>query len=215
MTGLYLILPQMKQFIGGVTYEYVDLGLPSGLKWAKCNVGAEKETDYGDYFQWGSTTPNTDTPCDWEHAPFNNGSSSYNETYFNSVKDDVCPNGILAKEYDAAAQIMGGNWRMPTNADLQEMIGHTSVGWVKDFNGSGVNGWQFVSQADTSKYIFMPAAGYRSDSSNDQNISVNIWTSSLNVSQPSEAQYLNADFEDLYTFSDPRYRGHSVRGVFK
>ena len=34
-------------------YEYVDLGLPSGLKWAKCNIGAEKESDYGLYFQWG------------------------------------------------------------------------------------------------------------------------------------------------------------------
>ena len=41
-------------------YEYIDLGLPSGLKWAKCNVGAEKETDYGYYFQWGETTPYTD-----------------------------------------------------------------------------------------------------------------------------------------------------------
>ena len=53
--------------------EYVDLGLPSGLKWAKCNVGAEKETDYGDYFMWGYTRPNTDTIGDWKHAPFNDG----------------------------------------------------------------------------------------------------------------------------------------------
>ena len=82
-------------------YEYVDLGLPSGLRWAKCNIGAETETDYGDYFIWGSTTPNTKTECSWKSAPFNGGSSHYNETYFNSVKDTVCPNGILAKEYDA------------------------------------------------------------------------------------------------------------------
>ena len=61
-------------------YEYVDLGLPSGLKWAKCNVGAETETDFGDYFMWGSTTPNTDTPCNWKNAPFNNGSNSLNTT---------------------------------------------------------------------------------------------------------------------------------------
>ena len=45
-------------------FEYVDLGLPSGLKWAKYNLGAENETDYGDYFMWGSTTPNNDTQCD-------------------------------------------------------------------------------------------------------------------------------------------------------
>ena len=54
-------------------YEYVDLGLPSGLKWAKCNVGAEKETDYGYYFQWGSTEPNTSDECTWTNAPFNGG----------------------------------------------------------------------------------------------------------------------------------------------
>ena len=35
--------------------EYVDLGLPSGTKWAKCNVGAKSETDYGLYFAWGET----------------------------------------------------------------------------------------------------------------------------------------------------------------
>ena len=56
-------------------YEYVDLSLPSGLRWATMNIGAETETDYGDYFMWGSTTPNNDTLCDWEHAPFNNGAS--------------------------------------------------------------------------------------------------------------------------------------------
>ena len=48
-----------------IQFEYVDLGLPSGLKWAKCNVGAEKETDYGDYFMWGSTEPNTADECTW------------------------------------------------------------------------------------------------------------------------------------------------------
>ena len=51
-------------------YEYVDLGLPSGLKWAKCNVGAEKETDYGDSFMWGSTEPNTADECDLDNTLF-------------------------------------------------------------------------------------------------------------------------------------------------
>ena len=57
-----------------VQFEYVDLGLPSGLKWAKCNVGAEKETDYGDYFMWGSTIPNTADECNWESYTHCNGS---------------------------------------------------------------------------------------------------------------------------------------------
>lgn len=68
---------------------YVDLDLPSGLKWAKCNVGAKKETDYGYYFMWGSTTPNTKTKCNWKHVPFNNGLSDYDEEYFNTHKSVV------------------------------------------------------------------------------------------------------------------------------
>ena len=44
---------------------YVDLGLPSGTKWAKCNVGAATETDYGDYFQWGDIEDKSDDDCSW------------------------------------------------------------------------------------------------------------------------------------------------------
>ena len=96
-------------------YEYVDLDLPSGLKWAKCNVGAEKETDYGDYFMWGSTKPNAKTTCNWTKNPFNNNSSIYNEEYFNAHKSEwLDDKDNLKSEFDAATQIMGGNWRMPT-----------------------------------------------------------------------------------------------------
>ena len=83
---------------------------------------------------WGSTTPNNDTPCDWEHAPFNNESSSYNEAYFNSVKGTVCPNGILAKGYDAASQIMGGDWRMPTATEYQTLYNETLWVWCPGGN---------------------------------------------------------------------------------
>ena len=135
-------------------YEYVDLGLPSGLKWAKCNVGAETETDYGDYFMWGSTTPNTPDECIMAKAPFNGGASSYNDEYINSVMDTVCPNGILAKEYVAVAQIMGGDWRMPTKDEFQELIDYTTKEWVTI---NDVNGYKFTGSNGNS--IFIPAAG--------------------------------------------------------
>ena len=58
-------------------YEYIDLGLPSGLKWAKCNVGADKETDYGYYFQWGEIEPHdADTPYNWVNYKYCKGSST-------------------------------------------------------------------------------------------------------------------------------------------
>lgn len=197
-----------------IQHEYVDLGLPSGLKWAKCNVGAKKETDYGDYFMWGSTEPNNNTNCDWPTAPFNNGSSSYNSTYFNSVKDTVCPNGILAKEYDAAAQIMGGGWRMPTTNDMQELLDYTNHKWTQV---NGVNGMKFTSRTDTSKYIFIPAAGNRARSQMTVvGRVVLVWSSSLNTSKPKYAFCMNisSDNVDMKSYDD-RWLGRSVRGVHK
>ena len=194
-------------------YEYVDLGLPSGLKWAKCNVGAEKETDYGDYFMWGSTISNNDTPCDWEHAPFNGGSSDYDETYFNSVKDTVCPNGILAKEYDAASQIMGGDWRMPTKDEIQELIDYTTNEWFTNYNGTCVSGRKFTGSNGNS--IFIPAAGYRSSSSfyGQEDYKGNIWSSSLFTSRPKNAWSLDFFSDDVYVDYGDRNYGLMVRGV--
>ena len=189
-------------------YEYVDLGLPSRLKWAKCNIGAEKETDYGDYFMYGSTEPNTADECTWAKAPFNDGSSDYNETYFNSVKDTVCPNGILAKVYDAAAQIMGGDWRMPTKTEFQELLDYTNHEWTII---NGVKGRKFTSKADKSKYIFIPAAGFCSNGSvNDVGSYCLVWSSSLDGDG---AWGLLSYPKSYYMSTRARYGGLSVRGV--
>src|SRR5574344_193283 len=140
-------------------YEYVDLGLPSGLKWAKCNVGAEKETDYGYYFMWGSTTPNTKTECNWVNAHFNNGLSDYDEEYFNIHKSEwLDSKDNLKPEYDAAYKATNGIARMPTHEDFQELLDNTINEWIEDYNGTGVNGRKFTSKIDESKHIFIPAA---------------------------------------------------------
>ena len=197
-------------------YEYVDLGLPSGLKWAKCNVGAEKETDYGDFFMWGSTEPNTADECNWANTPFNNGATSYDTTYFNSVKDTVIPNKVLAKEYDVAAQIMGGDWRMPTKDEIQELIDNTDSEWVEDFNGTGVNGRKFTSKTNTSKYIFIPAAGVCGDGSvYNVNYYGYVWSSSLGTSYTANAWYLYFNSGSCYMSYSNRCDGQTVRGVMK
>ena len=196
------------------TPQFVDLGLPSGLKWAKCNVGAETETDYGDYFMWGSITPNTTDACIWANAPFNNGSSSCNKTYFNSVKDTVCPNGILAKEYDAAAQIMGDDWRMPTRDEFQELLDNTDNEWIEDFNGSGVNGRKFTSKTNGNS-IFIPASGVRSGSAFCyQGIFSHVWSSSLVTEFPFSAWNLYFNSGGIFAQSTSgRYFRFAVRGV--
>ena len=207
-----------------INTEYVDLGLPSKLKWAKCNIGATSETEDGVYFQWGDISgvsgslvgKYSNKNYSWATDPFNNGSSKYDETYFNSVNGTVCPNNVLAKEYDAATQIMGGNWRMPTSTEFQELIDNTTNEWITNFNDTGVNGRKFTSKTDTSKYIFIPAAGYCDNgSANVGGRHGYVWSSSLSYSFPDEAMNLYLDSDLCYRVSTYRYYGLSVRGVRK
>ena len=163
---------------------------------------------------WSSTRPNTADECVWEHAPFNGGYSEYNADAFNQVKDTVCPNGILAKEYDTASQIMGGNWRMPTETEWKELIGNTNSVWVTNYNGTGVNGRKFTASNGNS--IFIPAAGYCNDGSvDDVGNHGGVWSSSLNTSNPRNAWYLVFDSGYCNMNNDYRHDGLSVRGVFK
>ena len=194
-------------------FEYVDLGLPSGTLWATCNVGAKEPEEYGDYFMWGSTTPNTNDMCNWAHVPFNNGSSSYDETYFNSMKDTVCPNGILAPEYDAVHQIMGGDWHMPTEEQVQELCNSTSNLWVEDWESTGANGRVFTSPVN-GKSIFIPASGYRIDSSVYlRGSDAFVRSSSLYASNPYCAWYLYFYSSYCIVSNDNRRLGYSLRGV--
>ena len=201
-----------------INTEYVDLGL--SVKWATMNVGAEKESDYGIMFAWGQTDNAVATkfvdsknyPYNWANAPFNGGNTSYNANVFNQVKDTACPNGILAKECDAATQIMGGDWRMPTQSEFQELIDNTAKEWTQV---NGVNGYKFTSKINGNS-IFIPAAGSCGDGEvydvGDYGI---VWSSSLYTSSPSYAWYL--DFGSSLCSMDYyyRYNGRSVRGVRK
>ena len=116
-------------------YEYVNLGLPSGLKWATCNVGASKPEDYGDYFAWGETSPKVEHNCitDGEHM------------------GDISGNA----QYDAATANWGGSWRMPTKDEMQELVDHCEWEWTQV---NGVNGSKVVGS--NGSCIFLPAAGY-------------------------------------------------------
>ena len=187
------------------------------MKWAKCNVGATSETDYGDYFMWGSTTPNTADECTWSNAPFNNGFDSYNEEYFTTHKSEwLDSKNNLKSEFDAASQIMGGDWRMPTETDFNELLSGTTNEWIANYNETGVSGMKFTSRTDTSKYIFIPAAGHCYSGSvyfvGDYG---NIWGSSLYTSSPYNAWYLNFNSDLCGMNNYYRCLGRSVRGVRK
>ena len=196
-------------------HPYVDLGLPSGLKWAKYNVGATSETENGLFFQWGETT--TDTDYTWATYKYCNGSETTLTKYNTSIDFGENLDGMstLRPEDDAARANMGGDWRMPTKAEFQELITHTNNEWIDDFDGNGMKGYKFTSKKDTSNYIFIRASNLYDDiSTYIQDTSYRVWSSSLNTSRPSKAWTL--DFNSRFISAErdyERYDGFVVRGV--
>ena len=124
-------------------HEYVDLGLPSGLKWATCNVGASSPEKYGYYFAWGETAPKAEYTVE-------------NSIAYGEDMNDISGN----PQYDAARANWGGSWRMPTEDEMEELVTHCEWGWTQV---KGVSGCKVIGPNGRS--IFLPAAGYRRGSS--------------------------------------------------
>ena len=203
-------------YMNGITYEYVDLGL--SVKWAKCNVGAKTETDYGYYFQWGDTADKSNAECSWASYKHCNGSYTTLKKYNNTTEYGENPDNkiTLDPEDDAATQIMGGNWRMPTKDEIQELLDNTTKELTQV---NGVNGCKFTSNKEgyQNNSIFIPASGYRANSSfYNQGGPCRIWSSSINTSSPDYAcsLYTSSNFI-MVDFGSDRIYGYSVRGVRK
>ena len=120
-------------------HSFVDLGLPSGLKWATCNVGAENPEDYGDYFAWGETSPKAEYTFE-------------NSITYGEQMSDISGNA----QYDAATANWGGSWRMPTKEEMQELVDHCEWEWTQV---NGVYGSKVIGP--NGSCIFLPAAGRR------------------------------------------------------
>lgn len=191
--------------------QAVDLGLPSGIKWASCNVGAEKPEDYGNYYAWGEVLPKED--YSWATYKYANGALDKLTKYCSSYGDNGFTDNktTLEPEDDAACVNWGGSWRIPTLAEWLELYEQCTWTWITQ---NGINGYQVTSKTNSNS-IFLPAAGYRDD------------TSLYNVGN--DGYYCSSSlFEDvpyiawnLYYYSSDfvnwggsiRYRGQSVRPV--
>ena len=205
-----------------ITYEYVDLGLESGTSWATCNIGAETETDYGIYFQWGETSgvsgslvgKYSDEIYDWTHYKHCNGSSDTLTKYNNDSRYGTVDNKTTLESVDdAATQIMGSDCRIPTQTEWQELLSGTTNAWTQV---NGVSGYKFTSKTDTSKYIFIPAAGYCSKRTmHDVGSYGIVWSSSLYASAPGNAWYLHFFSSNCAVSCGVNYYGLTVRGVRK
>ena len=183
-------------------HEFVDLGLLSGTLWATCNVGATSPEQAGLYFALGETTGFTAEQVKSGVRKFN--SASYTAP---SVS------GNLTLEQDAAHVNLGGNWRMPTKAECQELLDNCDAVWTDDYNGTGVAGRVFTSKVNGNS-VFFPAAGdcYRSSV---YCLGSSGYYRSASWDSSSYALCLNFDSGSQYMVNNLRCCGCSVRGVCK
>ena len=190
--------------------EAIDLGLPSGVKWANMNVGAAKPEGYGGYYAWGETEEKDN--YSWSTYKWCNGSSSTMTKYCTSSSYGTVDNKtVLDPEDDVAHVKWGGTWRMPTLDEQNELRNNCTWQWTTQ---NGVNGYKVTGPNGNS--IFLPAAGCRyGTGALDRGSYGYYWSSSLNSLYSNSAYYLyfgSGYFDWNYYF---RYFGHSVRPVSK
>ncbi|MCQ2288333.1 MAG: Ig-like domain-containing protein [Muribaculaceae bacterium] len=223
-----------------VTHEYVDLGLPGGVLWATCNVGADKPEDYGLYFAWGETTgyaKGESHSFDWANYKWmtpgrsgwqyvikyttSDGQKSgcwYDgDTYVGTTVDGVTYKNLteLLPEDDAATANWGAGWRMPTKKEQDDLrnSAYCTWTWKTNYNGSVVNGYEVKSKSNGNS-IFLPAAGYRFGTSLSGEGSYGLyWSSSLSTSNSYDAYDLRFNSGSVNWDYYYRYGGFSVRPV--
>lgn len=172
----------------------IDLGLPSGTKWACCNVGGSQPEDYGSYFAWGeTTTKNTYEWSTYRWCRWCDGLSSTSSgfklkkyNYMNFYGSTVDDRTQLELDDDAARANWHGSWRMPTKAELGELMADCNHEWT---TVNGVKGYKFTSRSNGHS-IFLPAAGYRDSGQNDAGSWGFYWSSTLYMSDPNHAEFL-------------------------
>lgn len=151
------LLAQLKTAAGiGSTdkVEYVDLGLPSGNLWAKCNLGASAPEAYGDYYAWGEVEPKQEYTKS-NHKWYKEGAPSQGFTKYNNEDGKL----TLEDEDDAVIQKLGNGWRTPTLADFRELTNQKYT-TIEKTTLNGVAGYQITSKKN-KKSIFIPFAGFK------------------------------------------------------
>ena len=184
----------------------VDLGL--SVKWAEGNIvknGTEYSigtpTDRGCYFSWGNVVGHNKG----EGYVFD--TSNYKSTPGYKLNTSIFP----TSGYDAARATLGGNWRLPTYAECQQLIDNCTWVWT---TVDGVNGYMITSKKSgyTNNSIFIPASGYYDGVSlYDDGTFGNNWSSTLDSS--SDARYLFFSSSNQHVSPFYRYCGFTVRAV--
>jgi hypothetical protein len=147
--------------------------LPSGIKWAKCNLGANNPWNGGLYFSWGNVGGHEEGDR-YDFSP-----TTYNNTVGKLLNGNIPANST----YDAAISAKGEGCRIPTTAEFTELIENTTHEWVISYQNSGTNGMLFTASNGNS--IFLPAVGYRLGTGNaiEKTTHGSYWASSYDSSE--------------------------------
>lgn len=206
--------------------EYVDLGLPSGLKWATCNLGASHPEDFGGYYQWGGLGDVADRSIylAWDNSPDHTGSDentgwtkyvhSAHSSYWSGPGSPDNKN-VLDPDDDVAHVKWGGDWRMPTLKDWKELRDSDNCSWtwttINDIYGYKV---QSLKPGYTDNWIFLPAAGERYGSTLDSVLTYGFyWSSSLCSIESNSADGVMFHHSKVFSSICNRYTGQSIRPV--
>lgn len=192
--------------------RWVDLGLPSGILWAKYNVGATSPEEYGDYYAWGETKEKTN--YFWENYKYGFKKYDEEEGYY-WVGQNIGAN-ISSTKYDAASVIWGEGARMPTKTEISELLSYCSWrhGKYKNVNGSFVTG-------PNHNYIFLPFSGHNYDdyAGVEESFTGFYWSSTPKESNDSPYAYIVMTYSDFegtegdYMYEAGRNLGLSIRPV--
>ena len=198
--------------------DWVDLGLPSGVLWAKCNLGANAPEEYGNYYAWGEISPKE--VYNWNTYRYGTADGEGNLltlTKYNTHSDYGTPDSltILRATDDAATMAfgIGSGARTPTKEEWQELIGYSTVEWT---TMNGVNGLKFTSITNGNT-LFFPAAGmrYGSELNGVDGCGFGFyWSSSLDTNSPSDAWAFCFDANNpVHVGKSNRRYGFTVRAV--
>jgi hypothetical protein len=214
-------LEELKGSIGGggttpSPVEYVDLGLPSGLKWAKCNLGASKPSDYGDWYAWGEIEVKNKWAIwefykwmqagqsDWKYiTKYTIADGETGAIWYDSSGNFIGDNKtVLDAADDAATANLGSPWRMPTVDEIKELLDKCTWTWTTQ---DGVNGCQV--DGPNGNAIFLPATGFVNDTALiNKDDAGYYWSSSLSTLSRDASFFFFHSVNHEWAYQDRRCR---------
>ncbi|MBO7160610.1 MAG: hypothetical protein J6V62_04145 [Paludibacteraceae bacterium] len=194
--------------VPAIHYQSVDMGLPSGLLWAASNIGAEKPEKYGSYFAWAEI--NTKTAFNYDNYKWYDSEGNVLKYNFDETYGKVDLLNELENYDDVAYVATGGQWRMPTQDEYNELISSCDA---EETTLNGVKGYLLTSR-NNGQTLFFPLAGYQDDEGlKNEAGGAYLWTRNIDPTDATYALTMSMGYGSVSDSFSPRIEGLSVRGV--